>query len=571
MVRQSDNVGDAHRPRTRGRGGVRSQHPRTSTSVRPNSKPPADHKKKADRNKQSPGDDLADPFVCDAALPRLPAGGTCLIAVVETRCEPDSGLFGYAWVTKDGQLRTAKGHSFGACDSAMQAMCHAALNLDNPTTRVHLVCRNAKAVSVVSRVLRSGVVPHPDSVGFPVSDDTYFLLVQLAERRDRISVCADGCQPPHRGAAVAAHLAALSLAAGKGLEDGRKVAAEADRIARELSRRVKPFVVQPGKEREHTRWRVGPKDDRTGRGQLIWETALHRMHIEGEWCPLPAGRVRDASDGRRLRLRIEHQDYVYVDPRLEQDVTLRRRGGEWEIHGIHWPEAILPGVVVTFRWRPRTPLVIAHTQLLPRPERVDGVEFLHRYDPQVVTREIAPGSDQDRSVPTLSDKGWVLRTLRKLGYLSADGSATLAEEALIRNCVRLGFPARRVDGLADAVKELQRTGQIQRVVGGIDQDGRPWYPHRPGQTRVPLLRYVPRVEALDPSIRREIHDAWQAHRRGHWVSGFIRRLPSGAQASAEQIELHREAVYAAEVVDQPLPEGYTYVRRHRRGRSRGGN
>lgn len=44
-----------------------------------------------------------------------------------------------------------------------------------------------------------------------------------------------------------------------------------------------------------------------------------------------------------------------------------------------------------------------------------------------------------------------------------------------------------------------------------------------------------------------------------------RRLPVGATASDEAVELHHQARQEAEVIDQPLPEGYTFVRGHPRG------
>jgi hypothetical protein len=96
----------------------------------------------------------------------------------------------------------------------------------------------------------------------------------------------------------------------------------------------------------------------------------------------------------------------------------------------------------------------------------------------------APGSDQHGDVPGLSDANWVLRTLRILGYLSADGTATLAEAALIRNCLRLGMPASRAGRIGRAVGQLLRSGQLHRVTGSLDQHGRPWHPAQVGQRRV---------------------------------------------------------------------------------------
>jgi hypothetical protein len=86
------------------------------------------------------------------------------------------------------------------------------------------------------------------------------------------------------------------------------------------------------------------------------------------------------------------------------------------------------------------------------------------------------------------------------------------------------------------------------------------------ELQVDLLRYVPVIEVLDPSSHHVSLGDGATQRSGHLVNGFLRRLSPGAQASAEQIDLHREAVLRTEVVDRSLPAGYTFVRSHHRGR-----
>ncbi|MFI7609395.1 hypothetical protein ACIBTV_30380 [Micromonospora sp. NPDC049366] len=245
-------------------------------------------------------------------------------------------------------------------------------------------------------------------------------------------------------------------------------------------------------------------------------------------------------------------------------MLLRSIKGRWELHGLEWPGGLLPGTLVTFRWRPSDNVIRASTDLLPRPKRIDELTYRHRYDIQVVVRENAPGADQDGAVPDLSDTGWVMRTLRKLGHLSPDGSAILAEQALVRNCLDLGLPRHRADRIHPAVEYLIHERRLGRVRGSLDRDGLPNYPPRPREARAALLRYVPQVVSIAPQSQPQHEN--QAPRRDHWVAGFVRRLPAGAQATPEQVDAHREAIRAAEVVDRPLPEGYTYVRRHRRAR-----
>jgi hypothetical protein len=54
-----------------------------------------------------------------------------------------------------------------------------------------------------------------------------------------------------------------------------------------------------------------------------------------------------------------------------------------------------------------------------------------------------------------------------------------------------------------------------------------------------------------------------ADRRDHWVNGFVRKLPPGAQPSEKQMTLHERAV-ESEQVASPLAPGYTFVKKHHR-------
>lgn len=503
-------------------------------------------------------DNQPDVFVCDAVRRELPQHLACLTAVVAVHFDRRAGIVGFAWLTEEGELRTGTDRAVDPHDGWVQGICRTLLDLASGTSHVQVACRDDKAANVVRHVLRAGLVPQ--TLGFPVTDHTRLLLAEVIRHRKRSVVSIDRCPEEHMGAASAERLAALASRAGQGLESGAAVQAEADRVSDELGRAAGPRLTAPAEEDDHAWWVAGEP----GGAELVWQTALYRMHLDGGWCVLPDGRAPIAKDRQRVQLRIEHRERVGRSAPVTQYVTLRQRGGQWEIGGIEWPKGLLPGTVVTFNWSRGGTLASARRELLPKPQRVDELEFLHRYDPQVVTRETAPGADQDRDVPDLSDASWVMRTLRKLGYLSVDGEAILAEDALVRNCLELGLPPHRADRIGQAVDQLLGAGRLQRVEGSVDYDGRPWYPARPGHVRTPLLRYVPQIQAVTSS--RVTAAEWHPHRRGHWVAGFVRRLPPGAQASAEQIEAHRDAVRASELVDRDLPDGFTYVRRHHRSR-----
>lgn len=504
------------------------------------------------------GDDTV--FVCETALHGLRPERAHTVAVVVARSTGTAGLFGYAWLTEAGELRTGADQGAGHQDGALHAMCQAVLDLDDGSTPIHVVGTDRSAVEHLAQQLAAA---DPATPRFAVTERTLALAGEVRARAERVTVAADRCPEPHESVQAAGHLARMALRSASGFANSRTLQAEADRISQRFSNRCGTPPVAPGEETDRAHW-AGDTTPTSATGVLAWRCALTRTHLADGWCPLPDGPLGDPHDGAALRLHLAHDDGALGG--TEHQVTLRRRFGRWRLDGVRWPRGVLPGTLVTVQWQPGTPAAQARTRRLGHPDRVDGVEYRHRYDIHVVTRENAPGAEQDRRTPDLSDASWVLRTLRVLGYLSFDGTATLAEHALLRNALDLGMPQHRAQQLPKAVEQLIRSHQLERVLGSVDRHGRPWWPARAGHPRVELLRYVPDVQRVDEPEHGQ-GGGWGASRRAHMVAGFVRRLPSGAYASDEQIALHREAVHAAEIVDRPLPEGYTYVRRHHRGRA----
>ncbi|MET7805029.1 hypothetical protein [Micromonospora chersina] len=495
-------------------------------------------------------------FICPDLLKQVPTDLARVIGVVDLAYRGE-GRFGFAWVTEYGELGTGAEHAINEHDAWLHATTRGVLDLGGDLSNVHIACRDERAASVVRCVVGARLVP--DALGFPVSERTRDLLAALVARSGKTFVDADRCPGPHRGSTAAQRLATVVLEAGRETGGAQAVKSLADEISEDLretaeSRAQLPRLAEAGQ------W--SPAGSKAG--ELRWTAAVGRAQINGGWCAIPAGMATPPAAGSRLRLAVHHPGHAERDGRAESDVLIRHVGGRRELHGVVWPPGLLPGTLVSFSWRPGGDAILAGTELLPRPERVDELTYRHRYDIRVVVRETAPGAEQGAGVPDLSDAGWVMRTLRKLGHLSPDGSAILAEKALVRNCRELGLPQSRVGRIHPAVEDLIRERRIGRVRGSLDRNGLPSYPPRAGESRVELLRYVPKVVSLapHPDHRQEA----RSPRRDHWVDGFVRRLPAGAHASAEQIEAHREAIRAAEVVDRPLRDGFTYVRRHRRAR-----
>lgn len=280
--------------------------------------------------------------------------------------------------------------------------------------------------------------------------------------------------------------------------------------------------------------------------------ALWRADLEGGVCAVPEEAVESLRGRESVSLVLEHREFGFspvtqvFSPALAQDV-------EWQFTGLVWPPDLRPGALVTVSWQAATDEVIVRTAALEEPMRVDGVPYYHEYDPRVVTREFSAGK---------SNRGQVLHAVRKLGRVFDDGSAVLAEAELPRHC-GLGRGAKGTFLLRNAVDQLIREGFLTRVDGSLDSSGYAAYPAVDGQKPAEMLFYAPMVEPApypgDPDFDDDSPEA--AERREHWVSGFVRRLPAGAQPSEKQVTLHERAVEGAEA----LAPGYTFVKKHHRG------
>ncbi|MEU4643399.1 hypothetical protein [Micromonospora sp. NPDC023814] len=489
-------------------------------------------------------------LVCPTVLRQFPMKR---VLVVETYSR-DDGWFGYGWIDRSGQTGQGNGRAVNKLDEAVQALCRAALHLE-AGDKIHLVTRHARAANVIQLSLSAGRAFTPlDTI---LSAGTRRKLQEVVAGRRSVTVSMEPCSRRHGGSVRAEDLARRAEQPGYATGEQEPVAIP---VVPPQATPVEDQLIGPEDEDGPARW-LNVSEGK--RAKMSWSVALHRAHLDGKWCPLPDGLSED-SPGRQLRLHFNHEARGGSSFARVQRVALRRRDGRWEIAGIQWPTELSPGTLVTVTVESARDVATAQTTPLPKLESVDGIQFSHRYDPRVVTRQNGPGADAHGRVPDLTDMSWVLHTLRKLGYLTEDGGAILAEDALVQNCLRLGLPPQRARGVHKAVEQLVDDKALHRVMGSVDPDGRPWYPPRPGSRRVPLLRYVPRVETVTSS--RDKSSEWHPHKKGHEVAGFLRRLPAGAQASPEQEEAYLETVRDAKIVDRGLPKGRTYVKPHYRKR-----
>nr|WTA64681.1 hypothetical protein OHB51_19325 [Micromonospora sp. NBC_00855] len=506
---------------------------------------------------EQPSDGL---FACEELLKNFADQKKLSLVILECQTGPDDGTFGYAWLARDGSHGQGAGTALNDLDQMVHALCSTALLIRETVSSVRLVSRHLRAVNIVHMTLRSGAIYTP--LDTTLSEGTRESLRRVAERPDGIAVSIDTCEQRHRGSLRAEELARLAALGADCRADGRQDESllGPDVATRALVPSAPGRLVGPDDEAGAARWLTA----NGGQGvEMSWRVALHRVHLDNKWCPLPDGRMPHGDDGRHLRLYLNH-DSEDTSHKPVQRVALRWRGGQWGLAGVTWPAGLAPGTLITFTWRLTQGFVTGDTTPLSMPERIDGVYLTHEYDPHVVTRQHAPGADQYDRVPDLTDTGWALHTLRKLGYLTEDGEAILAEDALVDNCLRLGLSARRAAGIPDAVRRLLRARTLDRVTGSQDSSGHPWYPPLARQPRVPLLRYRPRIEVVTMSHGPAAEEHPQ--RRPHEVAGFLRRLPPGSKASPEQEDAYREAVREARIVERGLPDGLTYVKPHHRAR-----
>ena len=281
--------------------------------------------------------------------------------------------------------------------------------------------------------------------------------------------------------------------------------------------------------------------------------ALWRADLDGAVCAAPEECVDALRDRDTVDVVLDHRERGRTPTRQVFATTLRQ-DVEWQFAGLAWPPDVRPGVLVTVSWQPARDEIVVRTVALDEPVRVDGVAYFHEYDPKVVTREFDPGG---------SNRGQVLHAVRRQGRVFDDGSAVLPEDGLAAHC-GLGRGARGRFLLSNAVDQLIREGFLTRVEGSVDAHGYPSYPPADGQKTADMLFYAPLVEpADDPSDGDGDGDG--ADRREHWVSGFVRRLPPGAQPSEKQLSAHEEAVENEQIPAGTLAPGYTFVKRHHRG------
>ncbi|MFJ2782004.1 MULTISPECIES: hypothetical protein [unclassified Kitasatospora] len=304
---------------------------------------------------------------------------------------------------------------------------------------------------------------------------------------------------------------------------------------------------------------------------IAWRSPLRLAHLMGGWFPLPPHVARElrSSHGSRLTSHLElgHAGRILLESEAAQDVTAELGAEPGRLTGIHWPRDFFPGLMLELLWlRGQTVVRLATTQL-PEPLYVSDRVIGHRYDPRVLTREDAPGSDRHGdSAAGLGPRQLVMRTVRRCGLLTPDGHALL-DRSVLPSATYGRRPARsQTAALESAVAELIGERLLEPALGSRDGGGQPHYPARDGQPTIPLIGYrpVPR-RVIRPWGGADLESVGLLTSK--LVAGHLRRLRPGCFPSEAQRAAFRDHCRRLGKADGwELPFGYTFVTEHTRGR-----
>ncbi|MFF4026361.1 hypothetical protein ACFYY5_26280 [Nocardia elegans] len=474
-----------------------------------------------------------------------------LLVAVSASTTARSSTVGLAWVTEDGQVGVAIDQSPTDLEAPLLAIGRAIADLpDDLSLDIVLRGRPTRA-RAHGRLSAQGTAQLADTE----ESDTLDLLDRLRGQSPRVRIVNESGMEDNQLSQAAAELSKVALAAVRGGHSARELHKEIDTVAAKFGVEQRKPLLAPTPEAQFV------AVARSATGEFRWLQSLRRDDVIQRRLPLPAvvaAALDRSPSGSRISLTLIHRSTAIHGEKADLVALVTADG--LRLKSGDWPRDFFPGIFLDCTWRPNSGRFIAKTRRLSQPLSVEGQSVGYQYDVQVFTRETAPISEHGGSVAD-----WVILTMRTLGYLDADGRAVLAEDALERNMVELGFPPAQLPQLTHVVVRLIREGRIQRVEGSLGSDGRPVFPALRYRPPVELLSFRPKIVQVhrDETPRHQTDP--RADQRPHKVSGFVRRLPWGQSASDEALEAHAEARRHAELAnDAPLKPGFTFVRKHRR-------
>ncbi|MGW4889519.1 hypothetical protein [Streptomyces murinus] len=318
---------------------------------------------------------------------------------------------------------------------------------------------------------------------------------------------------------------------------------------------------------------IGPVELLRADGEeSVWRLPLRLAHLIGGLLPLhPAVSCElRLSHGRRttLRLQLHHKKAELTQCETVQNVTAELDDDSGRLTGVVWPGDFFPGLMLELRWSRGDTAIQMATTRLEQPHLVGDRVIEHCFDPCVLTREDAPGSGRcDDTAAGLGPRQLVMRTVRRCGLLTLDGHALL-DRAALPSAAYGRRPARsQAAALESAVARLLEERLLEPDLGSRDAWGQPRFPARDGEPTIHLIAYRPaRPRVIRPWGSTE-PDTGTVLLGLQFVPGHLRRLLPGRSPSQTQRAAFREHCRRLGKADGwELPEGYTFVTEHTRGR-----
>ncbi|MEV7503786.1 hypothetical protein [Streptomyces sp. NPDC093018] len=306
--------------------------------------------------------------------------------------------------------------------------------------------------------------------------------------------------------------------------------------------------------------------------KIVWRLPLRLAHLIGGLLPLhPAVSCElRRSYGRRtaVQLQLRHEKAGSAQYETVQNVTAELDDDSGRLTGVGWPGDFFPGLMFELRWTRGGTAIHMTTTRLEQPHLVGDRVIGHCFDPCVLTREDAPGSGRrDDTAAGLGPRQLVMRTVRRCGLLTLDGHALLDRAALPSAAYGRRPGRSQAAALESAVVQLLEERLLEPDLGSRDAWGQPRFPARAGEPTIHLIAYRPaRPRVIRPWGSTE-PDSGTVLLGLQFVPGHLRRLLPGRSPSQTQRAAFREHCRRLGKADGwELPEGYTFVTEHTRGR-----
>ncbi|MFJ4519015.1 hypothetical protein [Streptomyces sp. NPDC088816] len=304
------------------------------------------------------------------------------------------------------------------------------------------------------------------------------------------------------------------------------------------------------------------------RDRYAWQTVLEQVHLEAERLPLPPVLTAAMADMTqhlsRIAVTVSHagqelpREYERHRPRfmLKPDETTA------SLDGIEWPVEFFPGLRLHCSWSRADNSISIGSLQLAKPVEIDDITVRHEYDPKTYTRQAGLAEPSRSEHQPTALRRLVLRTVRQLGLLDERGCARLQRNDLVRDIVEVAeeldmaqWLSPHLADLSATVDEMIKWGELSRDTGSVHPSGDLHYPPRPGERRVDLLCYIPKVNRVFERPATRHPTGWQVQRL---VGGHLRRIDGDARPTAEE-ELQEEQRSKGMPVT-PLAPGHTFVR-----------